>query len=111
MKRLIDKSIALIGITILFVACSPEQHVLEPSFEIQGYEVEQVIDTLGNEVYQVSFRLSGDPDIVSLYSGQIENDYQYRDGRLIEYDALNLSFASNVQYGAQANQFSVHVST
>src|SRR5690606_1493110 len=111
MKRSIIKSIAIASIITVSWSCSMEMHVPEPSFEIEGYDIEQTVDTLGNAVYQVSFQLSGDPDIVSFYSGQIGNDYQYKDGRLVDFDALNLSFSTNVQFGNQADQFSVKVSS
>src|SRR5690606_36493390 len=135
MKRLMNKSIVLVSmITTLCFACSKDQNIpnLEPTpepdpierpnannevpsptFEVEGYSVAQVTDDLGNQVYQVTFQVLGESDNIGFYSGQFGNDYQYREGegRLVDYDEINLFFKTRVNSGNQANQFSVHVST
>lgn len=109
--------------TATFVASNQDKHIvkeleivvtLEPSapdFDIVGYAVESTTDDHGNPVYDVTFSLQGDANLISFYSGQFGNDYRYKDGRLLDYDALNLSFDTQVRSGSQPDQFSIHIST
>lgn len=60
---------------------------------------------------EVLFNLTGNPGILTFYSGLFGNDYAFREGRILSVNDLKLSFNSNVNYGSQANQFSVLIST
>lgn len=60
---------------------------------------------------EVTFKLNGNPPQLAFYSGEILNDYNFKDGRIVETGSLSLSFSSRTQYGSQANQFSILVST
>lgn len=58
----------------------------------------------------VRFDLSGNPDIISFYSGEIGNDYDSINGRVMPAE-LNMQFQSQILDGAQEDQFSVNAST
>ncbi len=59
----------------------------------------------------IDFSLSGNPGIISFYSGEVGNDYAYRTGRIVETEtAKKMSFTSAVQNGTQAGQLSLMVS-
>lgn len=59
----------------------------------------------------VNFKIGGDANILTFYSGQIGNDYNFREGRVIPAGTLTLSFSNNTQYGNQPDQFSILTST
>lgn len=59
----------------------------------------------------VKFNFTGNAGLISFYSGEVFHDYAFKDGRVLEPGKLSLSFNTNVQYGTQANQFSVQAST
>lgn len=59
----------------------------------------------------VVFQFEGDAGLISFFSGEVFHDYDYKEGRELEQGKLNLSFNTSVQYGTQANQFSVQVSS
>ena len=89
---------------LLLVSCENSLPVKNaPSFEVtttaSTFKVGQ----------EIVFRFSGEADQISFYSGQIYNDYNFRQGRVIEFPTggANLSFTSSVQGGTQANQLTV----
>lgn len=59
----------------------------------------------------VKFTLTGNPGLISFYSGENYREYAFKDGRLVTAGPLNLSFTSAVTGGTQANQLSVLAST
>lgn len=61
---------------------------------------------------EVLFSITGYADIISFYSGEVYKDYNYRDGRVVEfgYKGATLSFNTGVTGGAQADQLSVLIS-
>lgn len=59
----------------------------------------------------VVFQFAGDAGLISFFSGEVFHDYAFRTGRTLEQGTLNMSFNTNVQYGTQANQFSVQASS
>ena len=65
----------------------------------------------------VVFKLQGDADVISFYSGEIYREYAFKDGREVGVagQGLNLNFNSAVAPGSpagtQTNQFSLLVST
>ncbi|WP_028787734.1 DUF5017 domain-containing protein [Terrimonas ferruginea] len=59
----------------------------------------------------VTFQFKGDAGLISFFSGEVFHDYNFREGRVLEQGALKLSFNTAVQYGTQANQFSVQASS
>ena len=60
---------------------------------------------------QVSFRLEGNPDFVSFYSGEYLNDHEFIGGRSLDIKSFSLSFQTRVQNGNQKDQFSVYLSS
>lgn len=60
----------------------------------------------------VDFYFTGDAELLSFYSGEFLNDYNYRAGRSLDVlGGQTISFTSAVDKGAQANQLSVWAST
>lgn len=60
----------------------------------------------------VNFHFSGDAEIVSFYSGDFLNDYNFKEGRSLNVSGgQTMSFTSAVNQGTQANQLSVWAST
>lgn len=88
----------------LFTGCTKKMEVNVPAFDVT---MEKSSWRAGEEV---KFRLSGDPDLVSFYSGEPLHDYAFVAGRIVETDGLDLSFNSNVEFGKQADQLSVMAS-
>lgn len=86
-------------------SCKKEVERPAPEFEVS---VEKNVYQVGEEAV---FNFTGDPDLISFYSGEILSDYNFRDGRIVEPGILRLSFQSNVQFGTQADQLSVLAST
>jgi len=60
---------------------------------------------------EIEFKFTGNPNIITFYSGEVGNDYQFREGRVIPPGEVTLSFENRVIFGAQPDQLSVLVST
>lgn len=60
---------------------------------------------------KITFDLSGSANVVTFYSGELGKEYQYREGRPLAVSEPQVSFVSNANYGSQADQLSVLVST
>ncbi|WP_187774946.1 DUF5017 domain-containing protein [Pedobacter sp. BS3] len=60
---------------------------------------------------EVNFQLTGNPGIITFYSGEIGNDYDYRDGRTLPAGDITVTMSTSVNYGVQPDQFSILVST
>ena len=73
--------------------CSKEDSVDMPSFEV----------TLPGSVFKVgepvAFSLSGNPDIISFYSGEAGNAYEYKDKDRITPAEMTLSFTTLASSG------------
>ena len=101
---------------LLFSACDKDGDlkVETPSLNVSGYTVTDAVDTLGNVVKQVEFNLEGDADVISFYSGQVFEDYAFKDGRILPTQALNVSFEYSASMGSGTNpeweQLSIHYS-
>lgn len=105
------KYIPLIFCLGFFASCDKDAIVNEPDFNVTGYQVTSTVDTLGNEVKQVTFNFSGDAAVISFYPGILGNDYAHREGRILEVKALLSSFSTTLDNGTQENQLSVMAST
>lgn len=88
----------------LLAGCTKKLEVDEPAFDVT---VEKSTWRAGEEV---KFRLAGDPDLISFYSGEPLHDYAFLNGRIVETAGIDLSFNSNVEFGKQADQLSVMAS-
>ncbi|QDW24846.1 DUF5017 domain-containing protein [Pedobacter sp. KBS0701] len=91
-------------LVLLFLGCKKET-VDMPEFNAT---VNKTTFKLGDTVI---FKLDGDPDFVSFYSGEYLNNYSFIGGRKIDIQSISLSFQSRVQNGNQANQLSVYLSS
>jgi hypothetical protein len=89
----------------LIVSACKKEEIKEPEFEVTTESKTYAV----NE--DVRFDFKGDPDLISFYSGEVLHDYDFAEGRLVKGGVLKMSFQSNVQFGAQANQLSVLAST
>lgn len=60
----------------------------------------------------VKFSITGYADIISFYSGEPRKEYDFKDGRVVEfgYKGAKLSFNTGVTGGTQAKQLSVLIS-
>lgn len=103
----ITKYIACLSLFFL-LSCEKELLVQQaPDFEVTTtaatYKVGQ----------EVVFKFTGEADMISFYSGQVYNDYNFREGRVMQFnpEGANLSFTSSVQGGTQANQLTVLASS
>ncbi|MGV3504619.1 MAG: DUF5017 domain-containing protein [Adhaeribacter sp.] len=104
MMKLINYYSALF-LLVLLTGCDKEIEVLTPEFEVSTpattYQVGE----------EVTFQFSGEPDNVSMYTGEVGNDYAFKDGRVLDVTNLKLSFNSHLQYGSQKDMFFVMAST
>ena len=101
---------------LLLIACTEDElSVNSPSFNVVDYVIVDGIDTLGNPVKKVIFNLEGNADVISFYSGETFHQYEYKDGRIVATDALNMSFEYFAALGTgtiiREDQLSVVVST
>lgn len=95
----------------LLLSCSKQLRVNEPSFDVQ---VNSKTAKVGDKV---QFNLSGDPDIITFYSGEVGNEYEYRNkDRKFPTLSMDLSFESMVRPNGggtagycQPNQFHLYV--
>lgn len=96
----------LLYITFLGILCGgcKKEEVKVPNFN-----VELVGEAVANS--PVDFKLYGNPNVISFYSGEVLNDYNFIDGRVVEKGDLTVSFNSSVNYGSQENQLTVLAST
>lgn len=105
------KHYILILITAFFllnVSCEKEIKVdSAPDFQVS---LEQPVYKVGEEV---QFNFSGFAEIISFYSGEVGNDYEFKDGRVVDVSSHRamLSFRSAVKEGSQEDQLSVFIST
>lgn len=90
-------------LALVVTGCKKEVNVESLDF---GMETLQTTISAGDTAH---FRLSGNPDVISFYSGELGNDYDSINGRIMP-SQLYLSFQTQVLDGAQADQFSVHAS-
>src|SRR5690606_20562547 len=101
---------------LLFLSgCNKDSDMMveTPSFDVIDYVVRDGIDSLGNPVQQIVFNLEGNADLISFYSGETFQEYAYKDGHIINVDALTVSFnyLASLNDGADPSwdeQLSVH---
>src|SRR5690606_16710451 len=93
---------------LLLASCSKDLEVNKvPDFNVT---TESTTYKVGEEV---KFNITGTADNLSFYSGTPNNDYAYRNGRVIDLgnSGASMVFSSSVDGGTQANQLSVLAST
>ncbi|MDR6783941.1 hypothetical protein ABIE26_002670 [Pedobacter africanus] len=94
---------------LLLVSCSKELKVSSaPDFEVT---LDKTSYKVGDEVF---FNIKGGAaDEISFYSGEINKQYAYKEGRTIDISAasLTMELQNSVQLGAQVNQLAIMYST
>lgn len=98
----------LLGV-LLMASCNKELEVTEtPAFNV-------TTDATTFGVGQsIKFNFTGgNAQIISFYSGEIQKDYNMKDGRVVDVTGAGatLAFQTSVQIGTQANQLSVMASS
>jgi hypothetical protein len=91
---------------VVLVSCDSSLDVeAEPEFTVN---TDKNTYKVGEEI---AFNFTGNPGILTFYSGLPGNDYNFKEGRVVTLNDLKLSFTSSVNFGTQPNQLSVLVST
>ncbi|EHQ26825.1 DUF5017 domain-containing protein [Mucilaginibacter paludis] len=95
----------IIGLMLLPLIFSCKKSAIQLSaFDVQTAKTEyKAGDT-------VTFKFSGDPDIISFYSGEKGKEYKFKD-RTTVAGVLGLEIKTQVLYGTQANNLSLLYST
>lgn len=109
--RIAKHLLFFIILIVVFFSCSKVMSVDKPDFEVS------VQSTTVKKGDSVIFKLTGNPDIITFYSGEMGNDYAYiNEDRILPTKKINLSFQSQVrtQGGTagycQAEQFHILIS-
>lgn len=89
---------------ILFLVSCTKITVTTPVFDVT---TEKTSFAKGERVL---FNISGDPNLITFFSGEPLNNYAYKDGRIILPDRLTASFTTGIAYGTQPDLLSVWVS-
>lgn len=94
----------------VFSSCTKKDIELKPGLENFDISLENTSFKVGEEV---SFNLHGDPDMIVFYSGEVEHEYAYREGRTLTLDDAVVSFTTSkpVTWKRQDDQFHVVAST
>ncbi len=101
MKRMIFGSL----IVSFLIACNKDIKTDAPVLEVA---VEKADIKAGDTA---TFAIQSDANVLSFYSGEVLNDYGFRQGRKIAVDSVTLSFSTSLNYGTQKDQFAVFAST
>ncbi|MFA6570825.1 MAG: DUF5017 domain-containing protein [Bacteroidota bacterium] len=91
-------------LTFIFFSCEKLEDVEVPKFDVT---TERVTYKVGESV---NFAFNGDPDLITFYSGEVGNDYEYRKGRHIS-SSFKAQFDQQMLDGRQDNQMSILLST
>lgn len=105
MKKIRNSNFLILLGALIVASCKEEIQIATPEFEV---ETRAKTYKVGEEI---TFNFKGNPDFISFYSGQVGNDYNFKSGRVVEKGVVKLSFRSNVQYGNQADMFSIMASS
>lgn len=97
---------AIAGMFLLH-SCSKEIDVDSPDFDVTTTASSY---TAGQPV---SFKVTGNAQVISFYSGETLKDYAFKDGRSVNVanGGLTMQFSSSLQVGTQTNQLSILASS
>lgn len=102
------KYILFLG-TCLLLACNKDNELSTPNFEVS------TTASTYKKGQAVLFSFKGNPQMISVYTGEFGKDYNFREGRTLDVSGLNLAFSSAVaNEGAgtsQTGMFSLQVSS
>lgn len=85
---------------LTLLSCDKLESVKTPHFEVTTDKEEYVVGE------PVTFIFSGDPDLITIFSGDYGNDYNYRDGRQVEY-TYKVKFDQQKLDGWQSDDMSI----
>jgi hypothetical protein len=97
-----------LGVALLIFGCEKKLGVdAAPNFDVILQKSEYQV---GEEVF---FNFTGTATTISFYSGEITNDYDHREGRILDLTdyGATFSFSSGVTGGAQEDQISILASS
>ncbi len=97
----------LAGFMVGLTACSKNLELKVDNIDFNA-TVESANVKVGDEVV---FNFLGTPEIISFYSGENYNDYNFKDGHKESVEDLKMSFSTSITTGTQANQLAVMAST
>jgi hypothetical protein len=99
------KFLNMLALCFLLGACAKDPVVEDPNLTVSlpGGELAANVP--------VKFNVSSDASLLTFYSGEVGGDYEFKDGRVVPKGVVTLSFSNNVNFGTQANQFSVLASS
>ena len=97
------KLINIAFVALLVMSCRGLDDVVVPEFNVT---VEKTTFTLNEEV---KFNFTGNPDIITLYSGVIGNDYSFANGRVLS-NRFNMQFETQMLDGRQDDQLHILLS-
>lgn len=108
MKNKLIYFIMLVGV-FTFFSCNTDIPVT-PGIDDFDVTTESLTYKVGENV---SFKMKGNPDMITFYSGEPFHEYAYSEGRIIQLDSPMLSFTTSkpVTARAQEDQFRVVIST
>ena len=95
--------LGLMSILLTF-SCTKEK-IEHPAFEVSTEKTEYNVGD------SITFKFSGDADIISFYSGETGKEYRYKDRTESNTSKLNLNISTQVLYGAQTDNLHLMYST
>ncbi|ADY51665.1 hypothetical protein Pedsa_1095 [Pseudopedobacter saltans DSM 12145] len=102
------KHFFFMAMLLAVVSCKKENRLKldKLDFDVQASATEVQVNKT------VDFYFSGDAELLSFYSGEFLNDYNFKEGRMLDITGgQSISFTSAVDKGSQTNQLSVWAST
>lgn len=100
--------VPIIAILFMNMACDKDIMIEStPEFDVS---LDQSTYKVGEEVV---FHFSGFAEIISFYSGEVYNDYEFKDARVVDVanSGAVLSFRNAVEDGSQEDQLSILISS
>lgn len=97
------RTILLMLIVFTCFSCKKLEDIKTPDFNVNA---DKEIYHVGDSVI---FNFSGEADVISVYTGELGSDYDYREGRVMESE-FKMSFETQVQNGTQQNQLYILLS-
>lgn len=102
MKKL--RSIAALMMVPFIWSCT-KTNVEAPKFDVSTDKTEYKVGD------SITFKINGDPDIITFYSGEKGKEYQYKDRSNVTDGTLGLEIKTQVLYGTQPNNLRLVYST
>lgn len=94
----------LISLFVALTGCTQKLEVSAPEFNVTQ---EKITARAGEEV---KFLFTGNPDLITFYSGEVLHDHTFSAGRIVKTNSLTFSFRTNVEFGKQPDQLRIMAS-